>query len=96
MGKEEDIIEMAQGGDGTYEPIPEAKRRRAERVYNNRGRGIIQEPPQRSFRGTYNLVTRPQTNPPVTFLEGFGEGLKIVVKAKREFEKFLINIMEGD
>lgn len=94
--EKQDVINMVLGKEGIYEPIPEAKRRRAERIYNNRRRGIIQESPQRAFGITNNLDTKPRVAPPITFLEGFGEGLKIVVNVKREFEKFLVNIMEGD
>ncbi len=93
--EKQDIIDMAPGEDGIYEPISPEKKRRAERIYNNQRRRE-REPVRDKERGHMFPGTFRPSSPPATFLEGFGEGLRVVANAKREFERFLTNMMEED
>lgn len=92
----QDIIDMTPGEDGIYEPISEDKKRRAERIYNNQRRREREPARGRSIKIAPVPPIRRTIPPPATFFGGFGEGLRVVAHAKREFERFLEGIMEED
>lgn len=72
---ERPIIEMVPNEDGVYEPV-----------------GEIQEPIRREKKKRADRVYRNQVRDkrqPQTFLDGFGEGIRLVGGMRRKIEDYL-------
>lgn len=89
--REEDVIDMAPNEEGVYEQVPSKRTKSSSKKK--------EKPPifRREKLVSGGFVTSGDLEEPKTFLEGLGEGLRLIARSGERIEHFLAGILEeGD